>query len=454
MIQMPLPRPKENEDYQEFIERCMADENAVKEFPDSRERRAVCEQKWESGEMKKKPDRVLSAIYEQPWAITPEWFETIANIAERQNDEALFTKRGENRQETPSVEYREDGVAILSIIGPIVRYASIFSEVSGLTSIEKVSKDFQSLIDDPSVKSIVLNVDSPGGQVHGINEFSELVFQSRDKKPIYGYTGGNAASAGYWIITSAGEVWTDTTAWLGSIGVVIGLKNQSSDTLEIVSTNSPKKRVDPSTKDGREELLKRVDALAEIFIRTVARNRNVEESKVLSDFGQGAVFTGEKSVSLGMADKIGSLEGLISFLQNKNKEERIMSEDINALEQKVKDYEAKLKEREEKLESAQSKISELQKMTLKQDLSAKLGEIDSEFIMQFADKLTGEEISSMADKLQKYQKMVEEAGSARGSEETPTPSAEPTFEEVQKYADEKGITFTEANTELFKKKQK
>lgn len=130
------------------------------------------------------------------------------------------------------------------------------------------------------------------------------------------YVGSRSQSAGYWIASAADRVVADPTAMLGSIGVVMGMraKSGSANTVEFVSSQSPYKRVDPTTETGKAHVQATIDDLADVFVDAVACNRGVTREKVLADFGQGGSMVGAKAVAAGMADSIGSLEGVIASL--------------------------------------------------------------------------------------------------------------------------------------------
>jgi hypothetical protein len=78
--------------------------------------------------------------------------------------------------------------------------------------------------------------------------------------------------------------------------------------MQIVSSQSPRKRLDPDSQEGRNQIQQTVDSLAEVFISAMARNRGVTVEKVLSDFGGGGVLVGRAAVDAGLADKLGSFE--------------------------------------------------------------------------------------------------------------------------------------------------
>ena len=270
------------------------------------------------------PDRIrktaLQAVMSERWAITEDGLRTILAIANREGDiEALKSKIGEELPGTRRVE-RRGSVAVVPINGPIFRYANLFTEFSGATSLGVLSTDFQKAIEDDSVKSLLLWPDTPGGQVNGTNEFSAMIH--RAGKPVWTYVGGTAASAGYWAISGSQQIIIDETAILGSIGVVATIRDDSKarrdagiEHIEIVSSASPNKRVDPKTEEGRKHILAEVDALAEVMIAKIALHRGVTVEKVKSGFGRGGVLVGAAAVDAGMADRLGSFEDVIEEME-------------------------------------------------------------------------------------------------------------------------------------------
>ncbi len=264
----------------------------------------------------------LQAVMAHRWAITQDGLRTILSIANREGDvEALKAKLGEAMPDTRSVEMRGN-VAVVPFAGPIFRYANLFTELSGATSLGMLTLDYQKALEDPSVKSILMVPDSPGGQVNGTNEFSDMVYRMNKIKPTLAYVGGTAASAAYWDISGCREIIVDDTACLGSIGVVATFQDDSKaredrgiKSIEIVSSASPNKRPDLSSESGQALVRKELDALADVFIAKVAKHRGVSVEQVRSEFGQGGVFIGQHAVDAGLADRIGSYEEVIETMQ-------------------------------------------------------------------------------------------------------------------------------------------
>jgi Periplasmic serine proteases (ClpP class) len=265
--------------------------------------------------------RAFQAAIAEQWAITAEWLEIVLAIANRDNvvtPEALEAYRAKH---VPTAERlrRRGNVSILDVTGPLFRHANLFTEVSGATSYDIVRRDLQVALDDQATTAIVMSFDTPGGVVNGVNELAEAIFEGRQKKPIIAYVGGYAASAGYWLASQATEIVVEKTATLGSIGVRAVVQDTSKrdaeqGRIEFVSSQSPGKRADLASDEGRARVQRQVDALADVFIATVARGRGVKPEDVVARFGGGDVLIGEAAVAAGMADRIGTFEAVIAEL--------------------------------------------------------------------------------------------------------------------------------------------
>ena len=257
----------------------------------------------------------------RPWLIQADALESILTIAQRHgNPEALEAKLGRPLDNTRTVTMR-DGIAVIPVTGPVFRYASMFTRVSGATSTQDLATDIQTALDNPYVRGIVLEFNTPGGEVVGIGELADLIHAGSKVKPIKSYVDGAAASAGYWLASATREIVVSPTAILGSIGTVMSLTDtRERDAkngvrqIEIVSSQSPFKRADTATDEGRAKVQAIVDSLTDVFVDAVAKFRNVSTDIVLSDFGQGGVLVGKDAIAAGMADRIGSLETVIAEL--------------------------------------------------------------------------------------------------------------------------------------------
>lgn len=262
--------------------------------------------------------RAFELAASRPWLMLPDALDSLMAIADRQGDpEALEARLGKPLDNTRAVTLR-DGVAVIPVTGPIMRYANLFTRISGATSTQELATDLQAALDNPQVRAIVLNVDSPGGEASGINELADMVYAARGRKPIKAYGGGTVASAAYWIASAADELVVDDTALLGSIGVVVEVAVREAREGEkryiITSSNAPNKRPDVETEEGRAEIKKSIDALGNVFVAKVARNLGVSADDVPAMGDHGGLKVGADAVAAGLAHRLGSLESLIAEL--------------------------------------------------------------------------------------------------------------------------------------------
>lgn len=263
----------------------------------------------------------------------------MAEIAKTNNrsPEAIAKEIGRDMKNTNAVSIR-DGVAVIKVSGPLFRYANLMTRICGATSYELFAQDFNKAIQQSEIKAILLDVDSPGGEVNGCSEISDLIYKARGQKPIIAYASGACCSGAYWIASACDKIFAADTAILGSIGVVsIFEKDDEDKTIEIVSSQSPNKRPDINTEAGRAKIQARVDELADVFISKVARNRGITAEEVIKNFGAGDVSVGQNAVRNGLADGVSSFEDIIADLNHMektfmNEQNTLSAEDIKKAE--------------------------------------------------------------------------------------------------------------------------
>lgn len=216
--------------------------------------------------------------------------------------------------------------AVIPIHGPIhgdeTYAAATMAFLFGGVGQGEILKALKAAMDDESIDSIILDIDSPGGVVTGTGELAATIRQANGVKPITAYVSGNGCSAAYYLAAACGRIVCNATAMLGSIGTVAcfvddteAMKKAGLKDIEIVSTQSPHKRPDPATPAGKAAYQAIVDEVTHIFIADVAKYRNVSEAKVLSDFGGGGVLIGAEAVKVGMADAVGSLQSCLADIR-------------------------------------------------------------------------------------------------------------------------------------------
>lgn len=301
----------------------------------------------------------------------PEMLTTMMTIARETNKspEAIAKEMGKEMKNTYTVSVR-DGVAVIPVTGPLFRHANLMTAICGATSYELLSQDIHKALADQNIKALVLDIDSPGGEVNGCSELADMIYSLRGNKPIIAYASGSCCSGAYWIASACDKILVADTAILGSIGVVsIFEKDDEEKTIEIVSSQSPNKRPDVNTEKGKAKIQEHIDALAEVFINKVALYRDISPAQVIEDFGGGDVFVGPMAVSKGLADDITSFEAIITdfnvqTMEKQMNEQIIKAEDIKAAErQRMADVFAS--------EMAKGKEATAQALLAKTDLAAR-----------------------------------------------------------------------------------
>lgn len=241
-----------------------------------------------------------------PLAMTVEAAERVALMF---NDiEAIASRKGQKPDGIRCMEVR-DGIADIAIRGPISRYEAYWSWLMGGVSTEMIARAVAAAKDDPEIEGVVLHIDSPGGHGTGIGELAGYIREASRVKPVIAYVEGYGASAAYWLASAASEVIVDPSAMVGSIGTIIRMDGRSRQgELTFVSSQSPRKVVDPNTEAGAAQVQARLDSLSEVFIKDVAKYRGVTPKKVANDFGKGDLLVGKAAVAAGAADRVGNYE--------------------------------------------------------------------------------------------------------------------------------------------------
>jgi signal peptide peptidase SppA len=291
--------------------------------PSARAAFIEAKQRFRSQGIGRSYEHVLNAVSSMPWAIRPEMLAMIVDIlAFRASGGVLSPEEIEarvapgRRQVTPP----EQGVAVIPVHGPIVPKAGMMSDVSGATSIDALRASFMGAMAAPDIKSIILDIDSPGGQVAQVPEFANEMRGMRGRKPVVAVANTQAASAAYWIAAQADEIVASPSALVGSIGVVVPHKDMSArDEMDGVKTtliSAGKHKVDgssygPLSEHGLEHIQSLVDNYYGMFVSDVAKGRGVSVDAVRSGYGEGDVLSAKAAVSEGLADRVGTLDEVI-----------------------------------------------------------------------------------------------------------------------------------------------
>ena len=217
-------------------------------------------------------------------------------------------------------------VGVIQIRGFIDMRPSPWDEFFGGTNVEFITAALRSFLADPAIKSIMLDIDSPGGSVFGIEQLAAEVFDAREQKPVVAYLNPMAASAAYWIASGAKEIVMCPGGLAGSIGVysvhedISKMLEDAGIKVTIISAGKFKAEGDPSkplTPEAQQAIQDRVDGYYDSFVRAVARGRGVKPAAVRSGYGQGRVLMGQAAIDAGLVDRIATADETIARLLGK-----------------------------------------------------------------------------------------------------------------------------------------
>ncbi len=202
-------------------------------------------------------------------------------------------------------------IAVINIRGTITSTPSLLMETVTPNDVFSMIKKAE---DDPGIRGVLFEINSPGGSVVASREIAHAVKNMR--KPAVCWMGDVAASGAYWIASSCDYVMADPLSLTGSIGVTSSylefsrLFEKYGITYEQITSGERKDIGSPFrnlTKEEREKLEYITNEVFDYFLREVTANRGLSESQV-EKIKSGDIFLGKDAVELGLVDSIGTIQ--------------------------------------------------------------------------------------------------------------------------------------------------
>lgn len=213
----------------------------------------------------------------------------------------------------------ETGIALIPVVGTLVRRTVGLEAESGLLSYGEIAAMLEAALADPSIEGILLEVDSPGGEAGGVFELAERIRAMDAVKPIWAIASDSAFSAAYAIACSGSNLTVTRTGGVGSVGVIAMHVDQSVRdaqqgyryTAITAGTQkndfSPHEPLDPGAS---ARLQTEVDRLYGMFVDHVATMRQIKPDIVRGT--EAGVYFGDDAVAGGLADRVGSLDDVLT----------------------------------------------------------------------------------------------------------------------------------------------
>ena len=206
-----------------------------------------------------------------------------------------------------------NGIAIVPIVGTLVKRAGAIEAASGLLSYTAIEDMILDAATDPAVKAILMDIDSPGGEVGGVFDLAELIVQARETKPIWAIA-DDAFSAAYLLASTAERIYLPQAAGIGSVGIIAvhvdesqkdAKEGRSYTTVHAGARKNDFSSHEPLSDSAKSNLQQEVDRLYGMFVGVIAKGRNMPEATVRST--EAGIFFGSNAVKVGLADRIGTI---------------------------------------------------------------------------------------------------------------------------------------------------
>lgn len=264
-------------------------------------------------------------IFDTPLLIEPGRGRIIANYLEQRmmgNLPAPVANLHDDEEEEGGISGVIDGVAIVPIVGTLVHRGGFMDADSGILSYRQIRQELIAAADDPTINSIVLDIDSGGGEVEGTFDLARLIRQVNDEiKPVIAIANGSAFSAAYALGAAAGAFFMTETGGVGSIGTIIqhidfseqnkmlGIKVTNitfGDKKDEFSSDSP------LSEEALQTIQERINTLGEIFVNHVVDMRGISRDVVINT--EAALIFSAEAVKLNFVDGISSFDELLENL--------------------------------------------------------------------------------------------------------------------------------------------
>lgn len=272
---------------------------------------------------------LINAINSSVWAIMPEKLDIIMRfLSHRLAGDMATDQLIENIESRQSKTNKSGSIAVLPVLGTMMQRMDMIGAVSGGTSTISIGKAFDQLVSDSTISAIILEIDSPGGSVYGLEELSNKIRSARGKKPIVAVANSLMASAAYYIGSAADEIVVAPGGEVGSIGTIaVHLDESKADEKEgfkytIIKAGDNKgmgNSYEPLSDDAHNYLQGMINQYYDMFVSAVAKNRGIGKEDVRKNYGQGKVFVSAEAVKIGIADRTGTLDETIERIQRKVK---------------------------------------------------------------------------------------------------------------------------------------
>lgn len=216
-----------------------------------------------------------------------------------------------------------NGVAVISVEGSLVHKTGGLEPDSGMQGYDGIKAKLDMAMQDDRVRGIMLNIDSPGGEVSGAFDMADYIVEAGKKKKIAAYAGDTMASAAYLIGSQAEKIYASQTASVGSIGVLMAHSDYSkameNEGIKVTLIHSGSSKVDGNPYQALDSKVKdriqaELDGLRLKFASVSAKGRNMSTSDLMDT--EAAVYSPEEALEKGLVDSVMSFDAAMADFSN------------------------------------------------------------------------------------------------------------------------------------------
>ena len=207
----------------------------------------------------------------------------------------------------------ENKIMVISVNGVI----SEEDNGRGENMVDNLAMMLDNARQDPAVKAVVLEVQSPGGTVNASDLiYHEMVNFKKSKKPVVAYFNGIAASGGYYISMTSNKIVASPETWTGSIGVIAqvpnfsGLLDKVGVKFNTIKSGARKDMLSPFKPEDEEDtkiMQDLVNSSYDDFVEKVVKGRKLDDATV-RELADGRIYNVKQAVANKLVDKVGYLK--------------------------------------------------------------------------------------------------------------------------------------------------
>jgi signal peptide peptidase SppA len=209
--------------------------------------------------------------------------------------------------ERPAPARGADGaIAVIPLTGLMFYRSGFFASLLGWKGTADIARAVREASANPGVKALLLDVDSPGGEVAGTEELAAAIADAAQRKPVTAAVNTMAASAAVWAISGASTITITPSGQTGSVGVLAvhddlsqmaekaGIKRTYVSAGKYKTAGNP---FEPLSAEARSDLQATVDTYYAMMVDRIASGRGVAAERVRTGFGEGRMVGAREAVA-------------------------------------------------------------------------------------------------------------------------------------------------------------